>query len=165
MRGPGSAGSSALRGKSDRRTAQRLSVSSADPRYPANDGSGARPFFNRGAWVKLGVKRWSLPGSWFSPGSVARPMMGVRGVTPRGVKRSDRAYARVDLRPLRGRPHPPSRQGQRLRRSGAGVADRASGCLLARPPELGTVGPNAMQDDGNLASDRDARLPAADPFR
>jgi len=41
----------------------------------------------------LGMKRWSLPGSWFSPGSVARPMMGVRGVTPRGGKRSDRAYA------------------------------------------------------------------------
>src|SRR3954468_20407674 len=52
-----------------------------------------RPFSNRGSWVKLGVKRWSLPGSWFSPGSVARPMMGVRGVTPRGGKRSDRAYA------------------------------------------------------------------------
>lgn len=41
----------------------------------------------------------------------------------------------------------------------------ASGCLLASPPELGTVGPNTMQDDGNLASDRDARLPAADPPR
>src|SRR3954453_18448898 len=52
-----------------------------------------RPFSNRGSWVKLGVKRWSLPGSLFSPGSVARPMMGVRGVTPRGGKRSDRAYA------------------------------------------------------------------------
>jgi hypothetical protein len=56
-------------------------------------GERPRPFSNRGSWVKLGVKRWSLPGSWFSPGSVARPMMGVRGVTPRGGKRSDRAYA------------------------------------------------------------------------
>ena len=33
------------------------------------------------------------------------------------------------------------------------MADCVSGCLLARPPELGAVGPNAMQDDGNLASD------------
>jgi hypothetical protein len=70
------------------------------------EASRPRLFSNRGAWVKFGVKRWSLPGSWFSPGSVARPMMGVRGVTPRGVKRSDRTYAQVDPQPLRGRPHP-----------------------------------------------------------
>src|ERR1700730_352189 len=85
-------------------------------------------------------------------------MMGVRGVTPRGGKRSDRAYAQsihglcAVVRPRRPGKDSASALG------GAGVADRASGCLLARPPELGTVGPNTMQDDGNLASDRDARL-------
>src|SRR5215472_15268211 len=93
------------------------------------------------------------------------PHDGFRGMTPRGVKRSDLMFAQVDPQPLRGRPHPPSRQGQSLRGSGAGVADCASGCLLARPPELGAISPDAVQDDGYLASDRDARLPAADPFR
>ena len=75
-------------------------------------GSRPRPFSNRGGLVKALARSWSsLPGSWFSPGSVARPMMGVRDVTPPGVKRSDLAYAQVDPQPLRGRPHPPSRQG------------------------------------------------------
>ncbi len=43
---------------------------------PTRNGSGGwRVFSIRGAWVKRDVKRWSLPGSWFSQGSVARPMM------------------------------------------------------------------------------------------
>ena len=73
-----------------------MAAPDADAPIATSIGNGRIPprlFSNRGAWVKFGVKRWSLPGSWFSPGSVARPMMGVRGVTPRGVKRSDRTYA------------------------------------------------------------------------
>jgi hypothetical protein len=53
---------------------------------------------------------------------------------------------------------------QRLRGSGVGTADRVSDrhWLLARPPELGAVGPDAVQNDGQLPSDRDVHLTCAD---
>jgi hypothetical protein len=78
-------------------------------------------------------------------------MMGVRGATPRCFKRPDPAYAEIGQPPLRDRLHPPSRQAQRLR--GAELVRRpASGHLglLARPPELGAIHPDAVQDHGLL---------------
>jgi len=87
--------------------------------------------------------------------------MGVRGVTPLCLGRPDPTLTiRSGRHALRDHLHPPSRQGQRLRWREARTIDKGRlghGCLLG-PPELGAVDPDAVQDDGKLARERDASL-------
>ena len=90
--------------------------------------------------------------------------MGVRGVMPRCVKRPDLACAKSahGLHAVIATRRP----GRDSASAGAElVGARASGWLsLTRPPELGPIDPDTMQNDGDLASDCNAGFSHADPF-